>query len=80
MSVQIETKLEGEPPSTAMIGDASSAARVDRVMAVAHLPTTAHVAAGLDVISFDHVAQRLVLGVRPGLPMAACQRWRRKCR
>ena len=157
---QIEATAEEEPPSIAAIDDASSAARVDRVMAVAHLPTTAHVAlighhtlplllaclqrgcaavrslrpdapspdrevvelawivdvqgdgelddalhaararigakgrvvvegagcvcrrgllsirdraaaAGLDVISFDHVARRLVLGVRPGVPMAA---------
>lgn len=44
MSVQIETIVEGEPPSTATIDDVSSTARVDRIMAVAHLPPTAHVA------------------------------------
>ena len=44
MSVQVENIVEGEPPSSAAIDDASSAARVDRIMAVAHLPLTAHVA------------------------------------
>lgn len=159
MSVRAEI-TEGEPPSTVTIDDASSVARVDRIMAVAHLPVTAHVtlighhtlplllallqrgcaavrslrpgtpspdreaadlawivdvqgdselddalraarsrvgttgrvviegancvcrdglksirdravAAGLDVISFDHIASRLVLGMRPPLAMAA---------
>ena len=44
MSTRNETKLESEPPSTAAVDDASSVARVDHIMAVAHLPTTAHVA------------------------------------
>ena len=160
MSVQVESIVEAEPPSSAAIDDASSRARVDRIMAVAHLPPSAHVALighrtlplllallqrgctavrslrpdapspdcesadlawivdvqgdvelddalhaarsrigttgrvvvegsncicrnglpairdravamGLDVISFDHNALRLVLGIRPGLAMAA---------
>ena len=44
MSAQIENIVEGEPPSTAAIDDVSSAARVDRMMEIAHLPATAHVA------------------------------------
>lgn len=156
----VEDVVDGEPPSTAAIDDASSAAQVDRIMAVTHLPITAHVtligrhtlplllallqrgcmavrslrpgtpspdretadlawivdvqgdvelddalhaarsrigatgrvvvegancicrdglkairdhavAVGLDVISFDHNARRLVLGTRPGFAMAA---------
>jgi hypothetical protein len=35
---------DGEPPSSTVSDDASSAAMVDRVMAIAHLPATAHVA------------------------------------
>lgn len=159
MSVHPEI-TEGEPPSIAAIDEASCVARVDRIMAVAHLPATAHVtlighhtlplllallqrgcaavrslrpgtpspdrevadlawivdvqgdgelddalraarsrvgttgrvivegascvcrdglksirdratAVGLDVISFDHIARRLVLGKRPALAMAA---------
>ena len=156
---QVEATVD-EPPSTVTIDDASSVARVDRIMAVVHLPVTAHVtlighhtlplllallqrgcaavrslrpgtpspdreaadlawivdvqgdhelddalhaarsrvgatgrvvvegancvcrdglksvrdravAAGLDVISFDHIARRLVLGKRPALAMVA---------
>lgn len=44
MSARIKSIVEGEPPSTVTIDDASSVARVDRIMAVAHLPVTAHVA------------------------------------
>lgn len=44
MFAQVEATVEGEPPSTAAIDDVSSAAQVDRIMAVAHLPATAHVA------------------------------------
>ena len=44
MTAQIENIAEGEPPSGAAIDDASSAARVDRIMAVAHMPATARVA------------------------------------
>ncbi len=44
MSVQVANAVEGEPPSTATIDDVSSAARVDRMMEIAHLPVTAHVA------------------------------------
>ncbi len=160
MSVHAENTVEGEPPSSAAIDEASCRAWVDRVMTVAHLPPSAHVALighhtlplllallqrgcaavrslrpdapspdceaadlawivdvqgdvelddalhaarsrigatgrvvveashcmcrnglpairdravaiGLDVISFDHNALRLVLGMRPGLAMAA---------
>lgn len=41
---QVEAAVDGEPPSTVTIDDASAAAQVDRIMAVAHLPATAHVA------------------------------------
>lgn len=44
MSIQAGNTVEGEPPSIAAIDEASSMARVDRMMAVAHLPATAHVA------------------------------------
>ena len=39
----IECVLDGEPPSTATTDDTACAARVDRMMAIAHLPATAHI-------------------------------------
>ncbi len=160
MSGRVGVSIRSESPSIVAIDDASCLAQVDRLMAVAHLPATAHVALighrtlplllaflqcgcaavrslrpgapspdheaadlawivdvqgdgelddalhaararigttgrvivegsncvcrqglrsihdravalGLDVISFDHIARRLVLGARPGFAMAA---------
>jgi hypothetical protein len=67
-----------EPPSTTVSDDASSAAMVDRVMAIAHLPTAAHVAV------IGHRTLPFVLGLmrrgcasvrclRPGAPAPDCE-------
>jgi hypothetical protein len=44
MSLSVESPCEVEPPSTVTIDDALCAARVDRIMAITHLPVAAHVA------------------------------------
>src|ERR1700747_3248436 len=44
MSLSVESPCEVEPPSRATVDDASCAARVDRIMAITHLPVAAHVA------------------------------------
>ena len=73
MSVQIENIVEDEPPSTATIDDASSAARVDRIMAVAHMPVTARVALiGHHtlplLLAFLRRGCAVVRSLRPGMP------------
>ena len=44
MIARTERLAEAEPPSIAAVDDASCAAQVDRVMAMTHLPMSAHVA------------------------------------
>jgi hypothetical protein len=44
MISQLERSVDIEPPSTAAVDDASCAAQVDRIMAMVHLPVSAHVA------------------------------------
>lgn len=44
MSVRLERAEENEPPSITSLGDARSAALVERIWAVAHLQPSAHVA------------------------------------
>ena len=44
MFSNVGSVVEGEPPSIAAIDDASCGARVDRIMAIAHLPATARIA------------------------------------
>jgi len=44
MPPEIESTTEAEPPSTAAVDDALTAARVDRILAMAHLSGDAHVA------------------------------------
>ena len=74
----IEGVIDGEPPSTAAIDAASSAARVDRMMAMAHLPATAR------VTLIGHRTLPLLLALlqrgcaavrslRPGAPSPDCE-------
>ena len=44
MPRDFESTTESEPPSTAAVDDALTAARVDRILAMAHLKDDAHVA------------------------------------
>jgi hypothetical protein len=44
MSLSVESPCEAEPPSTVTIDGASCAARVDRILAITHVPVAAHVA------------------------------------
>ena len=75
---QNEDDADVEPPSITVSDDASSAAMVDRVMAIAHLPTAAHVAV------IGHRTLPFVLGLmrrgcasvrclRPGAPAPDCE-------
>jgi hypothetical protein len=74
----VESAIDGEPPSTAAIDAASSAARVDRMMAMAHLPATAH------ITLIGHRTLPLLLALlqrgcaavrslRPGAPSPDCE-------
>lgn len=58
-----------EPPSTAAIDDASSATQVDRIMAMTHLPTTAHVA-----LIGHHTLPLLLACLRRGSGAVRCLR------
>ena len=58
-----------EPPSTVAIDDASCAARVDRTMAMAHLPPAAHVA-----LIGHHTLPLLLALLRRGCGAVRCMR------
>lgn len=69
---------EDEPPSSAVSDDAASAAMVDRVLAIAHLPATAHVAViGHHTLPFVVGLMRRgcasVRCLRPGAPAPDCE-------
>jgi len=73
-----EDAADVEPPSTTVSDDASSAAMVDRVMAIAHLPPAAHVAViGHHTLPFILGLMRrgcdCVRSLRPGAPSPDCE-------
>jgi hypothetical protein len=78
MSVRLEPVADGEPPSIVTLADAHSAALVERVSAVAHLPPSAHVAIighhtlplVLEFMRRDCAAVRSLL---PGAPAPDCE-------
>ena len=68
-----------EPPSTATIDDASLAARVDRIMAMTHLPATAHIAlighhTLPSLLTFLRYGCGAVRCLRPDAPAPDCER------
>ena len=72
-----DRKAEGEPPSSPVFDDADGAL-VDRVMAIAHLPQTAHVAViGHHTLPFVVALLRRgcegVRSLRPGGPAPDCE-------
>ena len=77
MSPTTDRQAEGEPPS-APVSDDADGARVDRVMAIAHLPATAHVAViGHHTLPFVLALLRRgcegVRSLRPGSPALDCE-------
>jgi hypothetical protein len=73
-----EADADVEPPSTIVSDDASSAAMVERVMAITHLPTKAHVAViGHHTLPFILALMRrgcdCVRSLRPGAPSPDCE-------
>jgi len=73
-----ESVFDGEPPSTAAFDPATSAARVDRMMATAHLPAAAHITliGHRTLPLFLALLQRGCLAVRslrPGAPSPDCE-------
>jgi hypothetical protein len=78
MFSSVECLCEDEPPSTVTIDDASCAAQVDRIMAMAHLPVTAHVVliGHQTLASLIALLQRgcsAVRCLRPGAPSPDCE-------
>ncbi|MFI5001814.1 MAG: hypothetical protein ACHQK9_18180 [Reyranellales bacterium] len=78
MFSEAERPAEVEPPSTVTVDDASCAARVDRIMAMAHLPATAHVAliGHYTLPSLLALLRRgcsAVRCLRPGAPSPDCE-------
>lgn len=74
----IEQNAEVEPPSTSASEDGSNMALADRVMAIAHLPTTAHVAViGHRTLPFVLALLRRGCGgvrsLRPDAPSPDCE-------
>ncbi|MCX7362233.1 MAG: hypothetical protein NTV97_10265 [Alphaproteobacteria bacterium] len=69
MFLEIEQTAKAEPPSTAAIDDGSCAARVDRIMAMTHLPATAHVA-----LIGHHTLPSLLAFLRHGCGAVRCLR------
>jgi hypothetical protein len=69
MSLSVESPCEVEPPSRATVDDASCAARVDHVMAIAHLPAAAHVA-----LIGHHTQPSLLALLRRGCGAVRCLR------
>ena len=73
-----QDSADSEPPPSAVSDDASSAAMADRVMAIAHLPATAHVAViGHHTLPFVLALLRRgcdgVRSLRPGAPAPDCE-------
>ncbi len=73
-----ERNMEVEPPSTGASEEGSGVALVDRVMAIAHLPTTAHVAViGHRTLPFVLALLRYGCGgvrsLRPDAPSPDCE-------
>jgi hypothetical protein len=73
-----QDEADVEPPSIAVSDDASRAAMVDRVMAIAHVPATAHVAViGHHTLPFVLALLRrgcdCVRSLRPGAPSPDCE-------
>lgn len=71
-------EAEAEPPSTATSDDAACLATVERVMAIAHAPATAHVAViGRHTLPFILALMRRgcasVRSLRPGAPSPDCE-------
>ena len=64
-----EQQAKAEPPSIVTIDDASCAARVDRIMAMTHLPATAHVA-----LIGHHTLPSLLAFLRQGCGAVRCLR------
>jgi hypothetical protein len=78
MFVRSQDLAEGEPPSTTASVEATNAALVDRIMAVAHLPPTAHVALiGRHtlplLLELLHRGCAGVRSLRPGAPSPDCE-------
>lgn len=69
MLLEMEGASEIEPPSTAVSDDASCEAQVDRTMAMAHLPATAHVA-----LIGHHTLPLLLALLRHGCGAVRCLR------
>jgi hypothetical protein len=78
MISQLARSTDLEPPSTAAVDDASCAAQVDRIMAMTHLPDSAHVA----LIGHHTLPTLLALlkhgcgavrCLRPGAPSPDCE-------
>lgn len=78
MSVEADRSAEDEPPSAAAIDDAFCAERVDRIMAMTHLPDTAHVAlighrTLPSLLALLRRGCRAVRCLRPGAPAPDCE-------
>lgn len=78
MPVLSETVAESEPPSPALLADARRSALVERIWAVAHLPSSAHVAIiGRHtlplVLEFLRRGCSAVRSLRPGAPAPDCE-------
>src|SRR4249919_3480499 len=78
MYLTTEKGADVEPPSTIASDDASNAELVDRVMAVSHLPTSAHVAViGRRTLPLVLALLRRGCGgvrsLRPGAPAPDCE-------
>jgi hypothetical protein len=78
MYMTTEKAAEVEPPSTVAPDDASNAELVDRVIAVSHLPATAHVAViGRNTLPLILALMRrgcgCVRSLRPGAPSPDCE-------
>ena len=58
-----------EPPSTVAVDDASYAAQVDRIMAMTHLPVSAHVA-----LIGHHTLPSLLALLKHGCGAVRCRR------
>ena len=69
MSLEIAQPAKAEPPSIATIDDASCSARVDRIMAMTHLPASAHV-----TLIGHHTLPSLLAFLRHGCGAVRCLR------
>ena len=69
MSLESAQPAKAEPPSIATIDDAACSARVDRIMALTHLPASAHVA-----LIGHHTLPSLLAFLRHGCGAVRCLR------